>query len=459
MFKGFSNIIFVFKVHALSITFLFLCLFGITNLNAQTEQSTINLTLGKARQIAIAANTDISLKNMDALIAEEAVKQSKKGVNPEVFIDFNLQRNLIIPSTPVPAKAFNPNAQEGDLLLLKFSTNWSGNAGINFNYDLFNPEQKSKVRQSEIQSKIAITDTKLTKTEAILNISKTYMEALIAQEQLKLNIADFKTKSTIYNMLSDQHNAGRITRIELNTGKAALNTSVSKNKEAQNIADKANAELLYIMGYNPLDPIHIDFEDSIDMLFANYNTPRQNDSLPLELQKLEQQKMLLEEEKLAAKVKYYPKLSLGAFYGNNYYDNQFDLFKGTNWHGNSFVKIGLKIPLTDWMQYKNDKAIINYQINSNDLAYKNKKNQVALNYLKASKDIDLNKGKYEDLKRNFLLEQENYLLIQQQYTDGRLLIEELSKADYAVQFAKSEYLNAAYNYLLAELQMEYEQSK
>lgn len=53
----------------------------------------------------------------------------------------------------------------------------------------------------------------------------------------------------------------------------------------------------------------------------------------------------------------------------------------------------------------------------------------------------------------------NFALIQQQYKNGRLLIEEISKADYAVQLAKNEYLNAAYNYLLAEIQMEYEQAK
>ena len=459
MFKSFYYILSFFKRHTLYVLFLLCFLSSGLRLNAQTTEPILNLNLSKARQLSNASNTDLMLKDIDALIANETVKQTKKGAIPEVFLDFNLQRNLIIPSTPVPAKAFNPNAPEGELLLLKFSTNWSGSAGVNFNYDLFDPEQKSKVKQAQIKAKIAATDKKITETDANLEISKIYVEALIAQEQVNLSKADLKTKSTTYKMLSEQFAAGRLTLLELNTGKAALNTADSKNKEAQNIADKTNAELVVQLGYNPLFPPSIYFEDTIEILFSNYNSPLQKNNSSFDLLKLEDQKLLLEEEKRAAKLKYYPNLNLGAYYGNNYFDNKFDPFKGSNWYGNSFIKVGLQIPLTDWFQYKNDKAIIDYQIAANDLNYKNQKNQSALNYVKTLKDVEFYKDQYENLKANFLLEQENFTLKQQQYKNGRILIEEISKADYAVQLAKNEYLNAAYNYLLAEIKMEYERAK
>ena len=458
MFKSFFSIHFFSKRISLYALFIFCFLLPVLKINAQsTEPLSLNLT--KARQLSNAANTDLLLKDIDALIADETVKQTKKGAIPDVFLDFNMQRNLIIPSTPVPAKAFNPTAPEGELLLLKFSTNWSGNAGVNFNYDLFNPEQKSKVKQAQIKAKIAATDKKITETDATLEISKIYVEALIAQEQVNLSKADLETKSTIYKMLSEQFAAGRLTLLELNTGKAALNTADSKNKEAQNIADKTKAELVVQLGYDPLFPPSINFEDTIEILYSNYNSPLQKNKLSYDLLKIEDQKLLLEEEKRAAKLKYYPKLNLGAYYGNTYFDNNFDPFKGSNWHGNSFVKVGLQIPLTNWFQYENDKAIIDYQLKANDITYKNQKNKSNLNYVKTLKDKEFYKDKYENLKANFLLEKENFALIQQQYKNGRLLIEEISKADYAVQLAKNEYLNAAYNYLLAEIQMEYEQAK
>ena len=139
---------------------------------------------------------------------------------------------------------------------------------------------------------------------------------------------------------------------------------------------------------------------------------------------------------------------------NNYFDNNFEIFKDANWYGNSYVKIGVKIPLSDWLKYRNEKALAEYKINSNDVAYKNMQNLSSLNYLEALKDIEFTKSKYEDLKRNFNLEQENFVLVQQQFKEGRILIEDLSTSNYALQSAKNLYLQAAYNYLLAQLQME-----
>jgi len=41
---------------------------------------------------------------------------------PVFYIDANVQRNLIIPTTPVPAIAFDPDAREGAIIPLKFAT-------------------------------------------------------------------------------------------------------------------------------------------------------------------------------------------------------------------------------------------------------------------------------------------------------------------------------------------------
>lgn len=436
----------------IKMAFLLLTLFQSTY--AQQDPLTLPLTLDKARGIAIDASPTLQSSQINVLLAEEQIKQAKNRAIPEVTADFNLQHNLIIPQTPVPAKAFNPNAQDGELLLLRFSTKWTGNAGVNLNYDLYDPTQRSQVKQSRIKSTIASIDLDLARKEVILNTSNAYIEALIAQEQLKLNQVDTKNKTTIFQMLSDQYNEGRISLIDLNNGKAALNTAISKNREAKIIAEKANAKLLYNLGYNPMNFVEIIFQDNIEVLFENYNFQISQNGYFLDLKKLEQEKLLLEEQKFEAKMNYYPKLTLGAFYGDNYFDNQLDIFQNTNWHGNSYVKVGLKIPLSDWFKYKNDKAIVNYQINSSDLAYKDMQNLSALNYLTAQKDIEFNKSKYDDIKRNFLLEQENSALIQQQFEEGRILIQDLTIANYAVEVAKNDYLNAAYDYLLAQLQME-----
>ena len=452
MFKNSLNIDF-FKIFRIRIVIILVIIVS-QNSYSQENPAAIHLTLEQARKLAIEANTDMLSSQLDVLLAEDEVKRVKNNSIPEVSADFNLQHNIIIPQTPVPARAFNPDAKDGELLLLQFATKWTGNAGINLNYDLYDPAQKSKVKQSILRKRIAENDKESIQKEVILNCSKAYIEALIAQEQRKFSYADSVNKATVFNMLSDQYKAGRITLLDLNKGKATYNTAVSKSKEARNISEKSDARLLYILGYNPVSATRIHYDDSIERLFnsSKFSVAKEVNSLNLE--KLEIQKSLLQEQKTEAKMNYFPKLSIGAFFGNNYFDNQLDIFQDINWHGNSYVKMGIKIPLSDWFKYRNDKAIVGHQLESNELAYKNMQNLSALNFMIAQKDMEFFKSKYNDSKANFELQEENFSLVQQQFDEGRILIKNLSDANYDVEFAKNVYLNAAYDYLLAQLQLE-----
>src|SRR5690606_9342731 len=42
-----------------------------------------------------------------------------------------------------------------------------------------------------------------------------------------------------------------------------------------------------------------------------------------------------------------PTISLNGYYGANYFDNRFEIFKGSNWYGNSFINVGVRLPLSE----------------------------------------------------------------------------------------------------------------
>lgn len=79
-------------------------------------------------QIDQAANIQGKKLNVD--LQKEQLKVRNSERLPVIYGDINLQRNLIIPTTPVPAIAFDPNAPEGAILPLKFSTKWNSKAGV-----------------------------------------------------------------------------------------------------------------------------------------------------------------------------------------------------------------------------------------------------------------------------------------------------------------------------------------
>src|SRR5690554_6593446 len=130
---------------------------------AQTPTIRLELSLEEARRIALENNPDFNISRLEIGIAKEAQKQSELKRIPQIYGDFNLQRNLIIPSTPVPAKAFNPNAGEDELMLLRFTTSWTSNVGVNASYDLFNPTLRGEAKEAAIESEIKETDQLLAK--------------------------------------------------------------------------------------------------------------------------------------------------------------------------------------------------------------------------------------------------------------------------------------------------------
>lgn len=433
------------------------CLLGVSLISAQNEP--VSLTLEKARQTASTQNYDVASKEKQVLIAEKNTELSQQKRLPEVFADFNLQRNLIIPVTPVPAKMFDPNAKDGEMTAMKFSTNWTANTGINASYDLFNPLLKSEIRQKKMEVEIAKTDRIISENELRFNVGNAYASALIAQEQLRLSTADVAAKTTVLKMLEQQYSAGKITLIELNQGKSDLNSALANQSEAQNIVEKSNAQLLYQLGQNPENGSIITFEEDLETLFKTLNSPQNESSESLSLKKLEQQKSLLEEQINSERYRYYPTVTLGGYFGGNFFDNNLNIFKDQYWHGNSYLKAGVKIPITDWFSYKQNQTILKYQREENELAYRDQQNKRSLSMIEARKDAESAAEKYRKMKENFQLQQKNRELIMQQYQEGKLLIKSIAEADLALQQAKNAYLNAAYDYITAELKLENERSK
>lgn len=418
------------------------------------QQTTLPITLEEAREIALSKRPDILSKQTELLISQDNVDLEKMKRYPNVYGDFNLQRNLIIPVTPVPAKAFNPDAPSDEILPLQFSTKWTGNTGINASFDVFNPNLKSQVKIKQMESEIAKTDIEIAENEALFTVSNAYVAALIAEEQLRLNTLEVEAKSNTFKMLTEQFDKGRITLVELNQGNVDLNLSQTRKSEARGIFDKAIAQLLYELGYHPDESVKIVIKDNIESLFREKEQFMKNGQQSLTLRKIEQQKDVLQFKLKSERFKNYPTISLGGYYGANYFDNNFDTFKDQNLHGNSYIKLGVKVPITDWFSQRKNRSVISRQYQINELTYQDQQNLLALNVIQSTKDVESAYERYTTLKENFILIQQNFELIQQLFKEGRILVTEIYNADYNVQKSKNDYLTAAYDYILAQLKFE-----
>jgi len=383
--------------------------------------------------------------NTNQTLAELNIRAEKLGKLPLIYGDANLQRNLITPSTPVPAIAFNPNAAPGEILPLKFATDWSAKAGIQFSMDVFNPQSKLSLKTAELDSKAAKLEYAKTLQDWRKQATSAYAKVIISSKQYLEAVADSTRYATIVEITQDRQLAGRTTAVELNKAKQELINRQTQLHEAYRVLQVANIELSKYADVSRYTSLSSSTADIISKLTGEQT------NLQLESLKLEQQKIALQLQSL--KIEALPTLSLNAFYGSQFYNNSLSLWNNNNWFGNSYVNVGIRLPISETIdrslkrkQLGLQNQVLSSQYREEQTIEDANRRQQQLNIQKAQKVLD-NAVAIEQLSG------ENIALVQEQYKAGRILLSALNE-ELSAHFKNMQQVwQAEYDQLLAVLEL------
>src|SRR5690606_7306115 len=169
-------------------------------------------------------------------IAKLQLQSAKANKLPLIYGDANVQRNLIIPVTPVPAIAFNPNAAPGEIMPLRFATDWSAKAGLQGSLDLFNPQNHTAIEEARVNEAKANLEIENQKSSIRSTIIDLYAHCLLSIEQLKIAKTSVLNYKEIEQIIKARYEAGRTTQIE-------LNKTLQKVNELEQLMNEANTIL------------------------------------------------------------------------------------------------------------------------------------------------------------------------------------------------------------------------
>lgn len=437
-----------------SITILFIMIVSLNQAWAQQVTIPETISLYNAQEIALKNNPDLRVKLIETRISSKKVEQAQWKKIPDIYAGYGLRRNLIIPTTPVPAKAFNPGAPEGALMPLKFSTAWTSNATLNVKVDLFNPDQYGQVEEARQQVAISEMDFKISGNNLQYTIGKDYGACIIAKGQLKLAIEDTLSKTSVLKMAEDQYDAGRIKITDINQIEADKNTTLNNYFQAQKILASAKAQLLADMGYNPSGNYSFSFADSLQSLLSLFRKKDSNDTASLSLQKWDQQKRLTDIQLQYTRAGFLPTVSLQGLLGTNYYDNNFGVFNSDHWYGNSYVGLSVKLPITGELDRVNQIGQLHLQQQVDEANYMAQQNKNQLEKTQAHQDVIYTSKALLRQKKNMELADQNLQTAKEQFSEGRLLAGDLAKNDFLFQQAKTAWLQAAYDFIVAKMDLQ-----
>jgi outer membrane protein TolC len=367
-------------------------------------------------------------KKLNVDLQKEQLKVRNSERLPVIYGDINLQRNLIIPTTPVPAIAFDPNAPEGAILPLKFSTKWNSKAGVQLEWDLFNPTRKNNIEEDRIALEKSIVEESIERENWKTNATLAYSSIVLATEQYRASLLDSTLYAEINAVNKERFEAGRGKSEDYILSQQELERKRIRIHETWEVLENANLEL---NRYYSLDTIAV-ITSNIEDIVSEIEDMANND-YDQQLIKLDQS--LSQVQLSGLKRQLLPTISFNAYFGSQFFSNEFNIIDKSNWYGYSYASVGLKIPISAYFssipslkKAKLNEEIFNKQLDDQTL-------QDKIDCQQKSNKIKSAKEKIERLKRILDLSEQNKDEKLAMYQNGRILLNEFN-------LANSDYLKA-----------------
>ncbi|MCT1530109.1 TolC family protein [Sphingobacterium daejeonense] len=377
-------------------------------------------------QIDKAANIQGKKLNVD--LQKEQLKVRNSERLPVIYGDINLQRNLIIPTTPVPAIAFDPNAPEGAILPLKFSTKWNSKAGVQLEWDLFNPTRKNNIEEDRIALEKSIVEKSIERENWKTNATLAYSSIVLATEQYRASLLDSTLYAEINAVNKERFEAGRGKSEDYILSQQELERKRIRIHETWEVLENANLELNRYYSLDTIAVITSNIEDIVSEI-----EDKANNDYDQQLIKLDQ--TLSQVQLSGLKRQLLPTISFNAYFGSQFFSNEFNIIDKSNWYGYSYASLGLKIPISAYFssipslkKAKLNEEIFNKQLDDQTLQDKIDSQQKS-NKIKSAKE------KIDRLNRILVLSEQNKDEKLAMYQNGRILLNEFN-------LANSDYLKA-----------------
>jgi len=414
------------------------------------------LSYDQAVLLAIQNNPGLKIKNLDYLISTEQLNEARLQMVPQIYGRYDIQHNLIIPSTLVPVGIFNPALPADELLPVKFGTNWSSGLGLVASVKLFDPQTLGDIREKRASISLSDVERKITKVELETETGKAYANCLLSLEQLKFAADDTINSYGQLEESQSRYSSGMLKQTDLNQAVLNHRSAVSRYNEAHKIWLDSRKTLFYWMGSGEEENKNILLTDSLDLLIKRFeSSENKNKDLrsSFTYERLEAMNDIDNIKLKNLKAGFLPSISLNGVLASDYYNQHLHLGNKDYWFGNSNINLSLRIPVTEGINRTKKIVQQKYQIEVNREELNAAMNEKELEIKRVSDNIDFYRKEISSKNSNLGLARANYNAAFSLFKEGRILPSEMTEAEISFKQVKIEYLQAMYHYINALLDL------
>lgn len=425
-----------------------------------------HLTLDDAVQWSVSNSPTLIAQRLKLQQEEQELSRIRAGKIPDIYVSGDFRRNLIIPSTPIPAFIIDPAADPDQMLYMKFNTEWNSTAGINLSFDIFNPAAYRQTKEQKQQNKIRNYDLQMSENDLRTEVAKAYAACVISQDQVVSYINDTAFYSKSLAEAVALYDKKKISLTDRNNIEIAWNTSIMQYHNAENVLSETKATLLYLLGeevsvenlaslrlsedipalYNKMNPAakgYLSGNPADRYVTKGSGLSRQSEIIALTQSRI-----------ISSRLQIAPSFSLKGFYGSNYYSNAFDPVNVDLWHGNSYLALSLKIPMTQAITVRKETAKLKLQEQIERESLRDMQNLKSKEWMEVWKKLKLSLKEYDMLRQNYELSTQNLnaagAQLDKAYTQEKNYLEEQVRCRNAYQ----NLLQAAYNVFINTIDLQ-----
>ena len=421
-------------------------------------QNTVSLSLNQAIEIAIQENRDLNIARLEIDNADAQVDEALGNAYPTLDFNARYTRNFKAPVQFLPKLFFSGEAEDTELVPVRFGSDNSLSADLSLQQVLFNSAVFTGVGTSKVYAKISRQQLRAQTAGLVSNITRAYYTALLAKEVLEVNQELLNNAEANYTDTKALFEAGLRAEFDAIRAEVAVENQRPMVVDAQNNYEAVLDNLKLLLGYSNVTQVKLELTESLAR-------PASLDDSNPDLEELVR-KMLANNPQIEAldlstevnrelisinKSEYLPTLAL---FANWRYDAQADNFGDLDFQPGVFA--GLNLSLNIYNGGKTASKVEQARVSFDKTRFQVAQLQSALKtQLEGTlRRIEYARKRIAASDRTIEQAQRAYKIATTTYRAGTGTQLQINDADLALAQARLNQLNAVYDYNVAMADME-----
>ncbi len=426
---------------------IILCALAAIPMVSVAQEPTIDLTLEKAIEIALAENPTIRVADKEIELKKVADTEAWQTLLPTLSADLGLDHSIKVAAIKTAMGEFKMG--------MDGSTTAQG--GLSLSLPVFAPAVYQNMKLTKEDILLAQEKARGSRLDLINQIKKAYYSVLLSKDSKQVIEKSYKVSEENFNVVNNKYNAGSVSEYDKITAEVQMRNMKSSVVSAETGLTLATLQLKVLMGIDTNIGININdslkaYENSLTL--SNTEVTAEELSNNSTLRQLDQNRTLLERTRKILRTNFMPTIGLQLAYKYTSYSNDnWNLFK-YKYSPSSTLQVGISIPVfqaSNWTKLKSNKIQLSQLTDTRE----NTERQLTMAAESYRQNMIKTISKLESDREAVKQANKAVSISSKRYEVGRGTILELNQSETALVQTELTYSQSIYDFLQNKADLDY----